>query len=353
MNLSNALLDWYLAHRRTLPWREKRDAYSIWISEIMLQQTQVDTVIPYYHRFMERFSDIKALAEAPQEEVLKYWEGLGYYSRARNLHKAAKVIVEVHQGEFPQTERELRKLPGIGPYTAGAIASIAFNQPVPAVDGNVIRLLSRIFAIPDDVTKPATLKKFQEIVQSMIVPNHASDFTQALMEMGALVCTPSNPDCLRCPVKDECKAFEEGNPLAFPNKPKKAAPRSERWWAFVLEDGDRLLVRRRPENGLLGGLWEFPWIPAEGDVDSALSLAIEALGLSARFQDTLPVVVHGFTHFTVEVCPYRYLSQGGTPLDSSYRWVTVPELSQLPCTKIALRTLANLGSPMLPGFMVK
>lgn len=353
MNLSNALLDWYLTHRRALPWREKRDAYSIWISEIMLQQTQVETVIPYYHRFMERYPDVNALAEAPLEEVLKSWEGLGYYSRARNLHKAARAVVDSHQGAFPQSEAELRKLPGIGPYTAGAIASIAFNLPVPAVDGNVIRLLSRIYGISDDVTKPATLKKFQETAQSLIVPGQASDFTQALMEMGALVCTPTNPSCAQCPVQGECKAYGEGNPLIYPVKPKKAASRSEVWWAYVLVEGDRLLVRRRPEKGLLGGLWEFPWIPDEGEVEVSLAQAMEALGLSASFQDTLPVVTHGFTHFSVEVRPYRYLYGEGQLSDPAYRWVTVAELSQLPCTKIALRILSNLGSLMLPGFMVK
>lgn len=256
---SHELLDWYDRNKRDLPWRRHRDPYYIWVSEIMLQQTRVDTVIPYFQRFIERFPTIEALADAPEDEVLKCWEGLGYYSRARNLQQAARQVKEQYGGMMPSGKDEVAGLKGVGPYTAGAIRSIAFNIPAPAVDGNVMRVLSRYFLIEEDIMKVRTRTHMEELVMTLIPEGRASDFSQALMELGALVCTPKSPKCLTCPVMHHCAARFEGKEEQLPIKTKAKPPRPEyRLTAIVEGSGQhqgKILVRRRPATGLLAGMW--------------------------------------------------------------------------------------------------
>ncbi|QYR22708.1 A/G-specific adenine glycosylase [Paenibacillus sp. sptzw28] len=261
---SRELLSWYLENKRTLPWRMNRDPYRIWVSEVMLQQTRVDTVIPYYERFMEKFPTAAALAEAPEAEVLKCWEGLGYYSRARNLQAGAGEVVSRHGGTVPDDKEAVSALRGIGPYTAGAIMSIAFNRPEPAVDGNVMRVLSRYFCLEDDIAKPSTRVKIEKLAASLIPEGSAGDFNQGLMELGALVCTPKSPGCLTCPVMAHCEGRMAGKEHTLPVKTKAKPPRPEtRLAALVVGTGEhagKVLVRQRQESGLLARMWELPHV---------------------------------------------------------------------------------------------
>ena len=252
------LLDWYDGAARVLPWRSEPTPYRVWVSEIMLQQTRVEAVKPYFDRFLSALPTVQALAAAPEETVLKLWEGLGYYSRARNLHKAAKMICEEFGGELPSEKAELLRLPGIGSYTAGAVASIAFNQKLPAVDGNVLRVISRVLASRQDITS-AEVKKAMERALQEIIPERAGDFNQSLMELGATVCLPNGaPLCLLCPLYGLCRAAEEGIQDEIPVKTPKKPRKIERRTVFVLWNDGRLAIRRRPKKGLLAGLWELP-----------------------------------------------------------------------------------------------
>jgi A/G-specific adenine glycosylase len=259
---SRELLAWYRRGNRDLPWRKNRDPYRIWVSEIMLQQTRVDTVIPFYERFMANFPTVRALAEAPEEEVLKCWEGLGYYSRARNLQAGAKMVMELYNGIIPDDKEAVAGLKGVGPYTAGAIMSIAFNRPEPAVDGNVMRVLSRYFCLEDDIAKPKTRIGIEKLAGSLIPEGAAGDFNQALMELGALVCTPKSPSCLPCPVMEHCEARLAGRESELPIKTKAKPPRPEYRLAAIVEGSGehagKVLVRRRPDTGLLAQMWELP-----------------------------------------------------------------------------------------------
>ncbi|MDO3412646.1 A/G-specific adenine glycosylase [Saccharibacillus sp. CPCC 101409] len=301
---SRELLVWYDRSKRDLPWRRHRDPYFIWVSEIMLQQTRVDTVIPYFNRFIERFPTIAALAEAPEEDVVKMWEGLGYYSRARNLQAAARQIVELHSGSMPSEREHVFALKGVGPYTAGAILSIAFNQPEPAVDGNVMRVLSRYFLIEDDIAKPKTRIAMEKMIPALIPEGRASDFNQALMELGALICTPKSPHCLICPVMEHCRGRIEGMERELPVKTKAKKPRPEQRLAVLLEgEGERagrVLVRRRPKTGLLAGMWELPHIAA-GSEDWGLDVAqleelLEERGLMWSPMSPYMTAEHTFSH---------------------------------------------------------
>ncbi|SES36138.1 A/G-specific adenine glycosylase [Salisediminibacterium halotolerans] len=258
------LLGWYHNNKRDLPWRKDGDPYKIWVSEIMLQQTRVDTVIPYFNHFMRLFPTIKDLAEADEETVLKAWEGLGYYSRARNLHTAVNEVQEHYGGVIPADPVSIRKLKGIGPYTAGAISSIAFHYPEPAVDGNVMRVLARIFTICDDIAKNGARKRFEAIVREIIAENEAADFNQALMELGAMICTPRDPDCHSCPVAEHCYAREEGVQAYLPVKAKKKPPKNVYLDTYVVVNaGGELLIEQRSDTGLLAKLWQFPMTEKE------------------------------------------------------------------------------------------
>lgn len=318
---STELLSWYERSKRDLPWRRHRDPYYIWVSEIMLQQTRVDTVIPYFQRFIERFPTIRDLAEAPEEEVLKCWEGLGYYSRARNLQAAAKQVMERHGGIVPDTKAEVSALKGVGPYTTGAILSIAFNRPEPAVDGNVMRVLSRYFLIEEDVAKAGTRTLMEELAAELIPEGRASDFNQALMELGALVCTPKSPQCLICPVMARCAGRLEGAEERLPVKSKAKPPRPEYRLAALVEGSGalagRVLVRRRPDTGLLARMWELPHIPADavpgegaglpdGPAMDRLAAALAAAGVPARPGGALLNAEHTFSHIHWHLRVFRF-----------------------------------------------
>ena len=272
------LLEWYFKIERDLPWRKNHDPYRIWVSEIMLQQTQVVTVIPYFERFMSHFPTVQALAHAPEEEVLKCWEGLGYYSRARNLQAGAKMVVEHYNGVIPNDVEKVAAIKGVGPYTTGAIMSIAFNHPISAVDGNVMRVLSRFLCLHDDVAKVPTRKKIEKIATDMIPTNQARYFNQALMELGALVCTPKSPNCGECPVAEKCEARIQGLQKELPIKTKAKKARVEHHVALIVTketpEGTAIFIRQRPAEGLLASMWELPHIKVEDELEVAFKEGI-------------------------------------------------------------------------------
>lgn len=374
---STELLEWYERNKRDLPWRRHRDPYFIWISEIMLQQTRVDTVIPYFQRFIERFPTVKDLAEAPEEDVLKCWEGLGYYSRARNLQAAARQVMERHGGVIPANKADVAALKGVGPYTTGAILSIAFDQPEPAVDGNVMRVLSRYFLIREDIMKTGTRTLMEEIAKELIPRGRAADFNQALMELGALVCTPKSPHCLVCPVMAQCAARLEGVEETLPVKSKAKPPRPEyRLVALVEGDGEhagRVLVRRRPDAGLLARMWELPHIPAAADAAEGaglpdgpamdrLAAALGAAGVAAMPAEAFMDAEHTFSHihWSLRVFRFREASGGidalpglaavaeagaayetGAPGEApaEYRWISREDMDGLAFPNVFLRIL--------------
>ena len=264
-------LAWYDANARVLPWRENKDPYRIWISEIMLQQTRVEAVKPYYERFLSAFPNVTALAQSPVERVLKLWEGLGYYSRARNLHKAANQILQEYSGKFPHSAKELRRLSGIGEYTAGAIASIAFEQRVPAVDGNVLRVLSRLLQSPADIMKTREKKALSALAQDMMPMHRVGDYNQAMMEIGALVCVPNgSPHCVECPLSGLCLAHKGGCEEDYPKKSPKKERRQEQKTLLLILCGEKVLLHKRPSEGLLAGLWEFPMVDGTVTAQEAL-----------------------------------------------------------------------------------
>ncbi|WP_256761840.1 A/G-specific adenine glycosylase [Cohnella sp. WQ 127256] len=333
---STELLKWYQKERRDLPWRRSRDPYHIWVSEIMLQQTRVDTVIPYFNRFVDRFPTVHELAAAPEDEVLKHWEGLGYYSRARNLQFAVREVVEQYDGKVPSNKKDVSGLKGVGPYTAGAILSIAYNQPEPAVDGNVMRVLSRYFCLEDDIARPSTRIAIEHLAQELIPHGHAADFNQALMELGAIICTPKSPTCPVCPVNDLCEGRIQGRERELPvkTKAKKAKP-VFRFAALVEGTGvnvNKVLVRQRPDTGLLARMWELPHIEVQ-DAEAWLALSTGKMGLEEalaeediRIEATEHVIgeaQHIFTHlvWNIKVLPAIALEEGHVANHTAYAWV--------------------------------
>ncbi len=288
--LFNRLLDWYDRNKRVLPWRGAPSPYEVWVSEIMLQQTRVETVKPYFTRWIAAFPTVKDLAEADEEKVLKLWEGLGYYSRARNLHKAAKIVAEEHGGNLPCDKKILQKLPGIGAYTAGAILSIAFGLPEPAVDGNVLRVISRLTADPFDVMKNEVRADIADRLRPFMPDGKTSDFTQALFELGALICLPDRDyRCDACPVRDFCEACAENKQDRYPVRPIKNPKKDDTLTIFVLEYNGKFALKKRPEKGLLAGLYELPNI--YGDLTEQ-----DALSLYDGDVRPLPAAKHVFTH---------------------------------------------------------
>ena len=294
--LPGLLLPWFAEHRRDLPWRRDREPYHVWLSEIMLQQTRVEAVRGYYLRFLERLPYIAALASAPEDVLLKLWEGLGYYSRVRNLQKAAQCVMEQHDGEFPQELSAIRALPGIGDYTAGAIASICFEAPTAAVDGNVLRVILRLTVCADSPADVRVRRRIGEELSAVYPAGHCGDFTQALMELGATVCLPNGaPQCGACPLRALCEAHAQGTELQFPTKPPKKPRRIEQRTVFVLQCGDRLAVCKRPSHGLLAGLWQLPDVPGKLETAEALRQAeqwgVHPTGILKTAERT-----HIFTH---------------------------------------------------------
>jgi A/G-specific adenine glycosylase len=339
-----ALLRWYDRRRRDLPWRaragETADAYAVWLSEIMLQQTTVEAVKPYFAAFLARWPTVAALAAAPQEEVMKAWAGLGYYARARNLHACAREIAA--RGAFPRDERELLALPGVGPYTAAAIASIAYDAPVVAVDGNVERVVARLFA----VERPAREAKrdLREKAQSLFPGRRAGDFTQALMDLGATICTPRGPRCGDCPFHGACAAARRGDAEAFPVKPPKAEKPERRGAAFVLLSDGAALIRTRPPRGLLGGMAEFPSTPFRADFDPRKARAHAPA--AAPWRELPGTVAHVFTHFSLRLTIFRATLPPPRPSIEACRWTELGRLEAegLPTLMRKVAAHAGLGS---------
>lgn len=321
-SLPAALLPWYEQNRRALPWREDRDAYHIWISEIMLQQTRVEAVKGYYARFLEELPNVEALAQCDDEKLHKLWEGLGYYSRVRNLKKAAQVIVEQYGGIFPSTPAEIMALPGIGAYTAGAIGSIAFNLPTPAVDGNVLRVCARLTNDDSPIDLPETKRKVNDALAE-IYPENAGDFTQALMELGATLCGPNwKPKCESCPCAHLCQACQAGTAEALPVKSPKKPKRQEDRTVFIFSCDGCFALRKRPNRGLLAGLWEFPNVPGKLEVPQALAAA-EQMGVRPRGILRQVERKHIFTHIQWNLRGF-YIETAEKP--DCFRWFTGEEI---------------------------
>jgi A/G-specific adenine glycosylase len=327
---------WYRENRRAMPWRETSDPYAIWISEVMLQQTQVVTVIPYYRRFMAAFPHVTALARADLQQVLKLWEGLGYYSRARNLHKAAGIIVSLHGGRFPENIEEVRALPGIGDYICSAVVSIVYGQPQAVVDGNVKRVLARLFEMDEPVNRSNIHRVFKARAMGLLDPDDPGTFNQAMMELGALVCRPRQPVCHQCPVRRFCAAFKNGTTADFPRRlPKKSTPMINVAVGVVFKK-NRILIVQRPEDGLLGGLWEFPGGRVDdgetGDITCRRHL-MEKTGIRVSHLTLLTEARHTYTHFRIRMavftCCYAHgrVRRNG-PVD--HAWVTLPALDRYP-----------------------
>ncbi|HWO97891.1 MAG TPA: A/G-specific adenine glycosylase [Bacillus sp. (in: firmicutes)] len=304
------LISWFEQEQRILPWREDQDPYKVWVSEVMLQQTRVDTVIPYFNNFIQKFPSLESLANADEEKVLKAWEGLGYYSRVRNLQTAVKEVQEQYGGKVPNTAAEISKLKGVGPYTTGAVLSIAYGIPEPAVDGNVMRVLSRILSIWEDIAKPKTRKLFEEIVRLIISKDNPSYFNQGLMELGAIVCTPTSPSCLLCPVREHCRAFHEGVQNELPVKSKKKSSKTVQLTAAVLTDAEgKVLIHKRPGKGLLANLWEFPNVEiAEGagsEQEQFLAYIWANYSAKVSLHEPFASIQHVFSHLVWNIQVYR------------------------------------------------
>lgn len=307
------LLSWYYKKRRILPWREEPEPYRVWISEIMLQQTRVEAVKPYFARFMDALPDVQALAAVEEETLLKLWEGLGYYNRARNLKKAAQICMSEYEGELPASYDKLLKLPGIGSYTAGAIASIAFEIPEPAVDGNVLRVLSRLFESRDDIKKQSVKKGMEQEVREVMLKDRPGDFNQALIELGALVCIPSGkPLCSQCPCSSLCLSAKHGTTDQIPVKAEKKARRREEKTVFIIEYHDKAAIRKRSARGLLASLYELPNLPGHlGAEEVPGALGIEAENI--EWIEPLPAAVHIFSHVEWHMIGFRVVIKRELP----------------------------------------
>jgi A/G-specific adenine glycosylase len=334
-----ALLDWYDRERRDLPWRvpkgRRPDAYKVWLSEIMLQQTTVGAVIPYYERFLERWPTVEALAAASLDDVLAAWAGLGYYSRARNLHKCAVAVADILGGKFPSTVAELQKLPGIGPYTAAAIAAIAFGEAATPVDGNIERVVARLFAVRAPL--PAAKSELKRLAATLTPARRAGDFAQAMMDLGAGICTPRRPSCLVCPVQQDCAAAAHGIAASLPLRLERAERPQRVGFAFVaLREDGHVLLRKRAEAGLLGGMLEVPGT-AWGDLLPPAKEALRSAPLRADWWSVPGTVVHVFTHFRLELIVYRAL----VPADATLTFWAEPER----CSWVARRDLASAAVP--------
>jgi A/G-specific adenine glycosylase len=348
--LSTALLAWYDQTAITLPWRGSRNPYRIWLSEIMLQQTRITAVEPYYARFLARFPDVEALAAASLDEVLNCWEGLGYYARARNLHRLAQVIVQEHAGQFPASAAELEKLPGIGRYTAAAIASIAFGERVAVLDGNVVRVLARLTDLPDEVTQPGVQARLWHLAQTLLSPERPGDHNQALMDLGRLICTPRRPRCTECPLATWCFAKARGTAEQRPVKPAKAPlPHVRAVAAVIRDEQERVLLYRRPPEGLLGGLWMLPGghcEPAESLPDGLRRTLRETLNLEIEVGGQMAVAEQRLTHFRMTMRAFDCTLAGGElqPAEAAaFVWVTLAEAQTYSLGKADREIVEALG----------
>src|SRR5947209_67581 len=338
------LLAWYDRHRRRLPWRagpgETSDPYRVWLSEIMLQQTTVKAVGPYFEKFIARWPDVRALGRASQDDVLRMWAGLGYYSRARNLYACAVAVTREHGGIFPDTEEGLRAVPGIGPYTEAAIAAIAFDRRTMPVDGNIERVVSRLFAVEQEL--PQAKPVIQQLAATLLAEARAGDSAQALMDLGASICTPKKPACALCPLNDDCAAYTRGDQETFPRKAPKKTGELRRGAAFVVTRGDELLLRTRADKGLLGGMTEVPgseWIAAQEDEVARKQAPL--LKAAIRWRRKAGVVTHVFTHFPLELVVYTASVPAGTRAPAGMRWVAIETLKEEALPSVMRKVIAH------------
>ena len=344
MPRAELLLQWYDRHRRVLPWRalpgEPADPYRVWLSEIMLQQTTVKAVGPYFLKFIDRWPDVTGMASASLDDVLRMWAGLGYYSRARNLYACAVAVTREHGGAFPDTEEGLRALPGIGPYTAAAIAAIAFGRQTMPVDGNIERVVSRLFAVEDEL--PKAKPEIQRLAATLLGPSRAGDSAQALMDLGATICTPKKPACVLCPFSDDCIARIRGDQETFPRKAPKKTGTLRRGAAFVVTRGDELLVRTRPEKGLLGGMTEVPgsdWLVAHDETTARAQAPV--LKNLTRWRRKAGTVTHVFTHFPLELSVYVGKVPPRTKAPNGMRWVKIATLKDEALPNVMRKVIAH------------
>ncbi|MCI4368065.1 MAG: A/G-specific adenine glycosylase [Thermoplasmata archaeon] len=350
IRLGPKLLRWFAHHRRSLPWRVAPDPYRIWISEVLLQQTRVSQAIPYYERFVRRFPSIEKLAQAKQGDVLKAWEGAGYYARARHLHKAAREIVRRHGGKLPENANALRELPGFGPYISAAVASIAFGERIVATEANGLRVTARLTLERGDPRSAIVRRRLEEHLASALPANRAGAFNEALMELGETVCTPRRPSCPDCPIASQCRAYRELDaPEILPHRPRRSRRPHHRVAVVVLESDGRWLVQRRPEHGLLGGLWEFPGgkiEPGESPADAARRELLEETGELAPSLRPIGVVHHSYSHFSVELHGFLGRRSSRRPpavQGPSRRWVSPEAFARLPVPRATHKIVALLG----------
>lgn len=338
------LITWYEANKRTLPWRESSNPYYIWISEIMLQQTKVDTVIDYFNRFIAAFPTVEDLASAEEQTVLKMWEGLGYYSRARNIHHAAKEVVARYAGELPDEPKLLGTLKGIGPYTQGAVSSIAFGLPEPAVDGNVMRVLSRVLHMTDNISEAKTRKRFEKIVRELISHENPSSFNQGLMELGAMVCSPRKPACLPCPVREICRGYEAGVAEALPVKSKAKKQKEIAYDVLVIRDNKgRVAIEQRPDKGLLANMWQFPMV--ERPRVQMNEVIENDYGLHIELAEKLGELQHIFSHIKWQLYVHEanVLQIAEADLAKRFDFVEIAALDAYPISVSHLKIKALLG----------
>ena len=361
-SLVPALLQWYAANARDLPWRRTRDPYAIWVSEIMLQQTQVKTVIPFWERWRRELPTLAAVAKASPDRLHKLWEGLGYYTRVRHLQQAAQVIVERHGGQFPKTFEEVLALPGIGRYTAGAICSIAFNQPTPILDGNVMRVLTRVFGMAENPREKAVNRQLWALAEALVLqaakPSGAkppladgcSRLNQSLMELGALVCTPRNAQCEACPLRSECVAFREGRVESLPNLGRRTPVTARRFVAFVIERHGKFLVRQRPSGVVNAHLWEFPNVEIAAGMVAIPEIFRAELGVAAAAVAPLATVRHSITRYRITLEAFRVAVHADLPPGRGAVWKTPAQLRPLAFASAHRKLLRAAGqSAMLPA----
>lgn len=346
------LMKWYERSQRNLPWRDTSNPYYIWISEVMLQQTQVNTVIPYYQKFVHQYPTLKDFSAAPLQKVLKSWEGLGYYSRARNFHKAAKQVMRLYDGHIPVTPAQFRKLPGVGDYITAAVQSIAFQRPLAVVDGNVKRVLSRIFRINSPVNSSISNKAFKNKADDLLLTSDPGSFNQAMMELGAIICRPSQPRCKECPVKSFCQSFQKNDTHKYPRKTTLKQTPIHHISTAVVRKNSRLLITKRNPNGLLGGLWEFPGgkvLQNEDSVKACVREVKEEVNLRINVDKHLTQVKHAYSHFKINMDVYlcTYISgkiKLNGPVD--YKWIYPSQINNYPLPKANHKFLSKLYSEL-------